>query len=139
MGNDFKPSGYNRRQDDSTIQVVADRLNSLHDDVGEIRTSLTEAMREVSTSFTKLVQIEERQVSTNQAIERALRIAEKAHSRLDTCEDTMQSKLDILEARIDELEKAQPMQKQVTDWVLKALWACVGFGLYLAGKYFGII
>lgn len=136
---DFKQSGFNRRQDDSTIQVVADRLNSLHTDVGEIRTSLTEALREVSTAFTKLVQIEERQVSTNQAIERALRVSEKAHSRLDECEDAMQSKLDALEARIDELEKAQPMQKQVTDWVLRALWGAVAAGAYLAGKYFGLL
>lgn len=132
-------SGYSRRQDDSTVKIIADRINSLHEDVGEIRESLKDSMKEMSSALTKLVQIEERQVFTNQAIERALKVSEKAHTRIDNCEDEVEKKFDALEARVDTLEKAAPMQGQVTKWVMGAVWAAAGLGAMYVCKMLGIL
>lgn len=135
----YPDSRYNHRQDDSTVQVIADRINSLHEDVGEIRESLKDSMKEMSGALTKLVQIEERQVFTNQAIERALKISEKAHTRIDDCEDEVGKKFDALEARVDTLEKAAPMQGQVTKWVMAAVWGAAGLGAMYICKMLGIL
>lgn len=132
-------SGFNRRQDDSTVQVIADRINSLHEDVGEIRESLRDSMKEMSGALTKLVQIEERQVFTNQAIERALKVSEKAHTRIDSCEDEVQKKFEALEHRVDTLEQAAPMQGQVTKWFMAAVWGAAGVGAMYVLKMLGIL
>lgn len=50
----------NRRNDDATIQVIAERINSMQNDVSDLRDTMKDKM---SAAVTKLIQMEERQIS----------------------------------------------------------------------------
>jgi chromosome segregation ATPase len=47
-----------RRNEDTTVQVIAERVNSIQDDVTELKVSLKDSMKEISAALNKLVQIE---------------------------------------------------------------------------------
>jgi hypothetical protein len=85
------------------IEVIAVRLDNLHADVSGMR----DVLKELATAVTKLAVIEERQQQATQALERAFKVLEKVEARLDT------------------IEKSQPMQQQSTDWVNRGMWAAV--------------
>lgn len=105
------------RATDSLIQVIAVRLDNLHEDVSGMR----DVLRELATAVTKLAVIEERQTQSAQALERAFKVLEKVETRLDT------------------IEKSQPMQQQTTDWVGKAVWAAVVVVALIVGKKVGLV
>jgi hypothetical protein len=105
------------RATDSLIQVIAARLDNLHDDVSGMR----DVLRELATAVTKLAVIEERQTQSAQALERAFIALEK------------------VEGRIAALEKAQPIQQQSADWVGKAVWAAVVVVAVFVGKKVGLL
>ena len=107
-------------QHDATIQVVAERINSLHEDVTELRDTMKESVREMSQAIQTLVRLEEKQLSLNQ-----------------TAEETKKN-FKELEARVDALEKEQPMNKQVVDWVLRAVYAVVAAAAMAAAKLLGL-
>lgn len=101
------------RTSDGLIQVIAVRLDNLHEDVS----SMSVVLRELATAVTKLAVIEERQGQAAQALERAFKVLEKVEGRLDL------------------LEKSQPMQQQATDWVRTGVWMVVGMvALFIAKK-----
>lgn len=110
----------NPPQNDATIQVVAERINSLHDSVDELRSTMRESVKEMSQAIQTLVRLEEKQLTLNQ-----------------TAEETKKD-FKALEARVDALEKEQPMTKQITKWVLAAVWGIVATSAMFAAKLLGI-
>lgn len=111
----------NRQQDDTTVQVIAERINALHVDVNDLRDTMKESMREMSQAIQTLVRLEERQLALN-----------------STAEETKQN-FKALETRVDALEKEQPMTKQVVRWVMKGVWAVVAAAAVFAAKTLGIM
>lgn len=89
---------------DQDVSVLSARLQSLHQDVGEIKS----ALGSLTEAITKLALIEERQVVTNNALERAFLALEK------------------LENRITALEKDAPANKRSNIWVDRVLALIVG-------------
>ena len=86
---------------DGLVQVIAARLDNLHNDVSGMR----DVLKELAVAVNKMAIIEERQAQTAQSLERAFLALEK------------------VECRVASLEKAQPLQQQSADWVNKAMWA----------------
>jgi len=103
-----------RKHTDVSMQLVIDRLSLLHEDVGELRDDTKASMKEMANAVTKLVLIEERQTQMNESYRSFTNQLEKSEIRTNT-----------LEARIDLLEKEQPMTKQVVNWVVYAVGAIV--------------
>ena len=93
---------------DHQIAVVVTRLDTLSEDLQEIRRT----MRDLVTQVSKLAVIEADQRNSNAAIERAFKEMEKINARCDE----RQKELD---RRIKILEDAQPLQRQSSDWVQK--------------------
>jgi len=98
---------YNRRQDDMTIHIIADRISLLHGDITELKDSMKESMREMAIAVNKLVAVEIRQEAINQAYVQVTSQLEKEIVKRET-----------LENRVDALEKDQPMTKQVVSWIM---------------------
>lgn len=98
---------YNRRQEDMTIHIVADRISLLHGDITELKDSMKESMREMAIAVNKLVAVEIRQEAINQAYVQVTNQLEKEIVKRET-----------LENRVDALEKDQPMTKQVVSWIM---------------------
>jgi DNA repair ATPase RecN len=117
-----------QRNDDATIQVIAERINSMQNDVSDLRDTMRDSMKEMSAAVTKLVQMEERQIYMNQSYE-----------RLANTLDKMQAGTDVLEKRIDNLEKELPLMKQATKWVYAAVWAVVAAAATFVAKTIGIL
>ena len=99
------------------VQIVAVRLEALHNDVSVMR----DVLKELASAVTKLAVIEERQGQTNQALERAFTLLEK------------------LETRVSSIERAQPLQQQTTDWVTRGVWAVVVVVALFAAKKVGLM
>lgn len=89
---------------DQDVSVLAARLQSLHKDVGEIKS----ALGSLTEAITKLALIEERQTVTNNALERAFVALEK------------------LEHRINTLEKEAPLNNKSNVWVDRIIMLIVG-------------
>lgn len=105
------------RATDSLIQVIAVRLDNLHEDVSGMR----DVLKELATAVTKLAVIEERQQQATQALERAFKVLEK------------------VETRLDNIERSQPLQQQSSDWVTKGVWAVVCVVALFAAKKVGLM
>lgn len=105
------------RATDGLIQVIASRLDNLHDDVA----GMGVVLKELANAVAKLAVIEERQTQSAQALERAFKVLEK------------------VEGRLDALEKAQPLQQQSADWVGKAVWAAVAVAATFVAKKAGLL
>jgi archaellum component FlaC len=82
-----------RRNDDPTVQVIAERVNSIQDDVTELKVSLKDSMREISAALNKLVQIEAQNSlrdKQHDTVEREFReykqLTSKIENRIDTVE-----------------------------------------------------
>lgn len=117
----------NPPQNDATIQVIAERINSMQNDVSDLRDTMRDSMEKMSIAITKLVQMEERQLFMNQS-----------YDRLSNTLDKMNEKCEKIEARVDALEKEQPMNKQVVDWVFRAVYAVVAAAAMAAAKLLGL-
>ena len=117
----------NPPQNDATIQVIAERINSMQNDVSDLRDTMRDSMEKMSIAITKLVQMEERQLFMNQS-----------YDRLSNTLDKVNEKCEKIEARVDALEKEQPMNKQVVDWVLRAVYAVVAAAAMAVAKLLGL-
>lgn len=98
---------------EADLAVAISKIESLSDDMADIKTS----MRELALAVSRLAVVEERQATTNEAMGRLF----KAIEALDT--------------RVKTLEQAQPLQQQSSDWVqagIKYIVAAV-LGAILAG------
>ena len=116
----------NRRQDDVTVQVIAERIDNLNDHISDLRDSMRDSMQKMTNAVEKLVRIEEGQMHMMQAHERLA-------LQLDKHEDRCRN----LEQRLDELEKEQPMTQQVTKWVMRAVWSVAAAAAAFVAKTLG--
>lgn len=109
-------SPQNRRGIDPLVEIMAHHIKSMREDMGEMKQSVTK----LTEAVTKLVLLEERQSNTTAELDRVARSVTKLDSRLQM------------------LERAQPMAKQVSQWVLNAVWGGAGMLVALAvSKVFG--
>lgn len=113
-----------RRHSDSLIEVVATRLDALHGDMQDLKTS----QREMTSAFQKLLVIEERQTEASASLERAFVALDK------TSNDVY-----AVEKRVDSLERDAPMQKQTSNWVVSAVWGAAILAVTIIAKKIGII
>lgn len=117
----------NRRQDDATVKVIAERIDNLHDHISDMRETMKESMKEMTLAVNKLIRIEEGQIHMIQA-----------HDRLSTQLTKQEEFSAALEKRIDALEKEQPMTKQVVDWAMRAVYAIVAAAAMFVAKMLGL-
>lgn len=101
--------GAERRSDMIEINSLANKLQSLHSDVSDIKGALNELTRAIN----KLAVIEERQAVTTASIERAFTAISK------------------VEERLLELEKVAPENHRIGAWVDRAVMAVVGAALMM--------
>ena len=113
-----------RRHSDSLIEVVATRLDALHGDMQDLKTS----QREMTSAFQNLLVIEERQTAASASLERAFVALDK------TSNDVY-----AVEKRVDSLERDAPMQKQTSNWVVSAVWGAAILAVTIIAKKIGII
>lgn len=99
------------------LEVLVLRLDSLAHDMTDIKATLKTLAADVSTLVSRLAVIEERQGNDRKAITRAF-------EELADCRK-----------RISDLEASQPLQKQSSEWVQKAVWAGIAalLGVVLSG------
>lgn len=117
-----------RRKNDVATQHVLDRLSLMHEDIGDMKVSMRDSMKEVASAINKLVALETTQGSIIQTYERMSKQLEKEVEKREK-----------LEERIDTLEKELPMTKQVQSWVTKALWGCAVAVAMFAAKFIGLV
>lgn len=113
-----------RRHSDSLIEVVATRLDALHGDMQDLKTS----QHEMASAFQKLLVIEERQTAASASLERAFVALDKTSSDVYA-----------VEKRVDSLERDAPMQKQTSNWVVSAVWGAAILAVTIIAKKIGII
>ncbi|MDE2452742.1 MAG: hypothetical protein KGL43_04045 [Burkholderiales bacterium] len=101
----------------TALALLMQRVDGLHGDISEMR----QAMREVANAVTQLALVEERQTQIGNAMERAFGLIEKVADRVGA------------------LEKTQPQQKQVAEWVHRALWAAAAAMLVFVSKKIGLM
>lgn len=115
------------QKENATIQVIAERISSMQQDVVDLRDNTKDSMEKISTAVMKLVQMEERQIYMNQSYE-----------RLTLTLDKMHTKSEKLEERVDALEREQPMTKQVVSWIMKGVYAVVAAAVMFVAKMLGL-
>lgn len=118
----------NRRKDETGMQMVAERIGLLHDDISELKDSMKESMREMAVAVNKLVQVETRQEAINQS-----------YMQVRTQLEKETEKREQLESRVDSIEREQPMTKQVVRWVLYAMGAIVVAAATFVAKAVGFM
>ena len=118
----------NRRKDETGMQMVAERIGLLHDDISELKDSMKESMREMAIAVNKLVQVETRQEAINQA-----------YMQVRTQLEKETEKREQLESRVDSIEREQPLTKQVVRWVLYAMGAIVVAAATFVAKAVGFM
>lgn len=108
--------------DQQMIHVSA-RLEAIAGDLGDVKSTL----KELSAAVARLAVIEERQMTSNAAIERSFTAIRELEGRVDK-----------LAARIGDLEQERPMQRYTSSLVLKAaalvLAAVLGAGVTLVTR-----
>ena len=118
---------YNRRND-TGIQIVAERITLLHEDISELKDSMKEPMREMAVAVNKLVQVETRQEAINQAYIQVCNQLEREEERREK-----------LEERVEAIEREQPMTKQVVKWFLYLISAVALAAVTFVGKAVGFM
>lgn len=106
MPPDFQPTAGGPSVDTMTearLLTTMSRVEHMSSDIAEIKGT----MAKVAEAVSKLAIVEERQTSDRAEIARIFK-------RLDSIDD-----------RLKAIELSQPLQKQATDWVGKAVWAVV--------------
>lgn len=124
MPNTDQFQSFARRHSDGLIEVVATRLDALHGDMQDLKTS----QREMTSAFQKLLVIEERQTAASASLERAFVALDKTSSDVYA-----------VEKRVDSLERDAPMQKQTSNWVVSAVWGAAILAVTIIAKKIGII
>ena len=121
-----------QHNNDITMQLIANRLDTIHEEVGTLRASihidLKGVIENMSSAVNKLIALEERHTAMNHNYERLEKQLEKADSKFGQ-----------LESRVDMLEKDAPETKRVTGWVMSAIYGALALIASGAAKYFGFI
>ena len=108
-------------KEDATIQVIAERISSLHGDVTDLRNDMRESYKEMSEAIKSLIRLEEKQMNLYSHYEEIKK------------EQTLQEK------RLDALEKEQPETKRIVSWGYRAVWAAVVAVAVFAAKAVGLM
>ena len=99
---------------------VSARLEGIAGDLGDVKSTL----KELSAAVARLAVIEERQMTSNAAIERSFTAIRELEGRVDK-----------LSSRISDLEQERPMQRLTSSLVLRAaalvLSAALGAGVMM--------
>ena len=136
----------NRRAEDKNVQVLATKIEGLAQDMSEMKHGITK----MADALTKLAIVEERQTQTILAQERSFKALERVEERQRThelvCKDQDKEVRQLiadsnerLSARVGELEKAEPMQKQTGKWVMAAVWGAAGLLVMFVAKQLGLV
>lgn len=115
------------------ISLIEHRLSS----VEESHSDLKDAIKELTMAINKLAIIDERQVQSALIMDKLSAAIDKAHSRIDGLTSEFAKALEKareecrqhreeLDRRIVELEKAEPLQQQTSQWMLAAVWGFAG-------------
>jgi len=124
----MKTNFENTTMDDTTVKIVADRLQSLHQDVNELKDSMRESMKEMSSAVTKLVLLEERNTQTVRLIERAMKEL-----------DDQKSEHNKLVDKVNNLAEQAPLNRQTNRMLDALIYAVVGGVLMFIGKKLGMV
>lgn len=112
--------------DAAAPHVLSHRLETLHGDVGEIKS----ALRDLTQAVTRLALVEERQAQSSAALDRAFRALERVEQRVAAVE---QQTPDRLDQRLAALEQQAPNATRAAAWVDRAVWAAAAAaGMYIA-------
>ena len=112
---------------DATLLLVTDRLNGIHKDVIDVRESVRDSVKDIAVALNRLTAFEERQLNMSTAYDRLSKDFEKT---LD--------KYEKLENRVDALEKEQPDNQRIKDWIYKGIIGILGVvGLFVM-KFVGL-
>jgi len=114
--------------DDTTVKIVADRLQSLHQDVNELKDSMRESMKEMSSAVTKLVLLEERNTQTVRLIERVMKEL-----------DYQKVEHNKLADKVNSLAEQAPLNRQTNRMLDALIYAVVGGVLMFIGKKLGLV
>lgn len=95
---------------ESALFVVVERLHSLHSDVNDLRDSMKESMKEMSSAVNKLVQMEERQLYVVKQVEKVTEQHEELRKQFEAKHETNTN-------RIIELEK----DAEVLKWIKRGM------------------
>lgn len=114
--------------DEHTVKIVADRLQSLHEDVNELKDSMRESMKEMSSAVTKLVLLEERNTQTVRLIERAMKEL-----------DDQKIEHNKLVDKVSTLAEQAPLNRQTNRMIDALIYAVVGGVLMFIGKKLGLV
>ena len=136
----------NRRAEDKNVQVLATKIDGLAQDMSEMKHGITK----MADALTKLAIVEERQTQTILAQERAFKALERVEERQRLqellCRDhdkevrqLIADSTERLSARVGELEKEEPMQKQTGKWVMAAVWGAAGLLAMFVAKQLGLV
>lgn len=112
----------------SDMAVLSQRLETLHEDVGEVKS----ALRSLSEAITKLALVEERQSQAAAALERAFGAIEKLDAKLT-------AELQAIDERVKALEVAARTNQRTTDWVDRGVWALSAASLMYGAKQAGLL
>ena len=124
----MKTNFENTNMDDTTVKIVADRLQSLHQDVNELKDSMRESMKEMSSAVTKLVLLEERNTQTVRLIERAMKEL-----------DDQKVEHNKLADKVNSLAEQAPLNRQTNRMLDALIYAVVGGVLMFIGKKLGLV
>lgn len=105
-------------------QLLTHRLDTLHEDVGEVKS----ALKELANAITKLALIEERQTQAAAAQERAFGAIDRTEKRVERIEE-----------RVSKLEIQAPANKRVSVWVDRAMYASAGLLVMFVLKKAGVM
>mgnify|MGYP003420564586 FL=1 len=136
----------NRRAEDKNVQVLATKIDGIAQDMSEMKHGITK----MADALTKLAIVEERQTQTILAQERAFKALERVEERQRLqellCRDhdkevrqLIADSTERLSARVGELEKEEPMQKQTGKWVMAAVWGAAGLLAMFVAKQLGLV
>ena len=115
------------------LALIEHRIASIEDS----HIDLKDAIKELTQAIHKLAIIDERQIQSAITMDKLSAATDKAHSRIDGLTSEFAKALEKareecrqhreeLDKRITELEKAEPMQKKTSEWMLAAVWGFAG-------------
>jgi ABC-type enterochelin transport system ATPase subunit len=109
-------------------KLVIDSLSAMRNDITDLRTEHGEKYSELVNAVVRLIKAEEKQVYLARAFEALVRQNEKNDL-----------KHEMLESRVDILEKDAPMQKRVTNWMLTLILGIAAGAIYAGLKLIGVV
>ena len=109
-------------------KLLIDIISHMRMDMQDFKSTVNSNIEKLSDVVNKLVQVEERQLHMT-----------KSYERLSSQLDKTESKYEVLETRVDALEKEAPMNKQIGKWVMTAVFGGLGVLATIILKTIGIL